>query len=329
MTAKASTFCRNRVTSEILQACNNITIGHVVKLLRDIPGYCPPYTTNPDSVINGRINPSLLELKHILFLDLSYNAFNGTPISSFLGFIVQLRHLNLLESRFEGRIPPQLGNLVNLVGNAQECGIPRSIGDIILLGYLQLSFDRVANGSLPSTMSNLTGLKRLHLLEYRLPIIPDERRLLGSKRDLQNVSKASLSEWKQALTGKNNKLIRRRKSRSAGCMVTAVLPAVEGVQGILAAYSSALHNVSLAGPTLFGKDGVVTDLQETKDAIVRASDLPLSILIVGVGGADFKDMEVLDADNGQRLEGSTGRIATRDIVQFVPMRDVHSEYLYY
>ena len=40
------------------------------------------------------------------------------------------------------------------------------------------------------------------------------------------------------------------------------------------------------------KDGVLTDLQETKDALVRASDLPLSVLIVGVGSADFKQMEV-------------------------------------
>ncbi|KAK0602237.1 hypothetical protein LWI29_031638 [Acer saccharum] len=127
---------------------------------------------------------------------------------------------------------------------------------------------------------------------------------------------------------------------------------VEGVDGIMAAYASALHNVSLAGPTLFGPvinmaaeiagqslshddrskyfvlliitDGVLTDLQETKDALVRASDLPLSILIVGVGGADFTQMEILDADNGCRLESSTGRVATRDIVQFVPMREVHS-----
>ncbi|KAK0599755.1 hypothetical protein LWI29_008294 [Acer saccharum] len=127
---------------------------------------------------------------------------------------------------------------------------------------------------------------------------------------------------------------------------------VEGVDGIMAAYASALHNVSLAGPTLFGPvinmaveiagqslshddrskyfvlliitDGVLTDLQETKDALVRASDLPLSILIVGVGGADFTQMEILDADNGCRLESSTGRVATRDIVQFVPMREVYS-----
>ncbi|KAJ6434346.1 hypothetical protein OIU84_017952 [Salix udensis] len=126
---------------------------------------------------------------------------------------------------------------------------------------------------------------------------------------------------------------------------------VEGVEGIMAAYASALHNISLSGPTLFGPvintaaqiagqslsnnnskyfvlliitDGVITDMQETKDALVRASDLPLSILIVGVGGADFTQMEILDADNGQRLQSSTGRMATRDIVQFVPMREVNS-----
>ncbi|TYK08288.1 protein BONZAI 3 [Cucumis melo var. makuwa] len=95
-------------------------------------------------------------------------------------------------------------------------------------------------------------------------------------------------------------------------------PEVEGVEGIMRAYANALHNVSLAGPTLFGQvinkaaeiaahslfaninkyfvlliitDGVLTDLQETTEALVRASDLPLSILIVGVGGAIFKQME--------------------------------------
>ncbi|KAK7258765.1 hypothetical protein RIF29_24350 [Crotalaria pallida] len=127
---------------------------------------------------------------------------------------------------------------------------------------------------------------------------------------------------------------------------------VLGVEGIMDAYTSAIRNVTLAGPTLFGPvvntaaqmaaqslssynstkyyvlliitDGVVTDLQETINALVKASDLPLSVLIVGVGNADFKSMEVLDADNGRRLESSTGRIATRDIVQFVPMREVQS-----
>jgi len=43
-------------------------------------------------------------------------------------------------------------------------------------------------------------------------------------------------------------------------------------------------------------DGVITDFQATVDQIVRASDLPMSILIVGVGEADFDQMEQLDAD---------------------------------
>uniref|UniRef100_A0A453MY99 Copine C-terminal domain-containing protein n=1 Tax=Aegilops tauschii subsp. strangulata TaxID=200361 RepID=A0A453MY99_AEGTS len=32
--------------------------------------------------------------------------------------------------------------------------------------------------------------------------------------------------------------------------------------------------------------------------------------------------QTLDADLGKRLQSSTGRVATRDIVQFVPMREV-------
>uniref|UniRef100_A0A1J3FL71 Protein BONZAI 3 n=1 Tax=Noccaea caerulescens TaxID=107243 RepID=A0A1J3FL71_NOCCA len=126
---------------------------------------------------------------------------------------------------------------------------------------------------------------------------------------------------------------------------------VVGVEGIMSAYASALHNVALAGPTLFSHvvdkaaniasqslsqnipkyfvlliitDGVLTDMAGTLDALVRASDLPLSVLIVGVGNADFRQMEILDADNGRRLESSTGRVATRDTVQFVPMTAVHT-----
>lgn len=38
-------------------------------------------------------------------------------------------------------------------------------------------------------------------------------------------------------------------------------------------------------------DGVITDFQATVEQIVRASDLPMSILIVGVGEADFDQME--------------------------------------
>ena len=45
-------------------------------------------------------------------------------------------------------------------------------------------------------------------------------------------------------------------------------------------------------------DGVITDMEQTKQAIVEASTLPMSVIIVGVGGADFGMMEELDADDG-------------------------------
>ena len=38
-------------------------------------------------------------------------------------------------------------------------------------------------------------------------------------------------------------------------------------------------------------DGVINDLQASIDQIVRASRLPLSIIIVGVGSADFTAMD--------------------------------------
>ena len=59
------------------------------------------------------------------------------------------------------------------------------------------------------------------------------------------------------------------------------------------------------------------DMQQTIDALVRGSRLPLSVVIVGVGDADFSSMEKLDGD-GQKLRAANGTIAARDIVQFVP-----------
>lgn len=64
---------------------------------------------------------------------------------------------------------------------------------------------------------------------------------------------------------------------------------------------------------------MITDLDQTRSAIVNASRLPMSIIIIGVGGADFTAMEFLDGDDG-RLRAPTGETAARDIVQFVPFR---------
>lgn len=61
-------------------------------------------------------------------------------------------------------------------------------------------------------------------------------------------------------------------------------------------------------------------MDKTRTAIVQASRLPMSIIIVGVGKADFSAMEFLDSDD-KLLRAPNGEIAARDIVQFVPFRD--------
>uniref|UniRef100_A0A8C8LME8 Copine-3 n=1 Tax=Oncorhynchus tshawytscha TaxID=74940 RepID=A0A8C8LME8_ONCTS len=124
-------------------------------------------------------------------------------------------------------------------------------------------------------------------------------------------------------------------------------PFCAGIEGVVEAYRVCLPQVKLYGPTNFSPiinhvarfamqatqqktasqyfvlliitDGVITDLDQTRSAIVNASRLPMSIIIIGVGGADFTAMEFLDGDDG-RLKAPTGETAARDIVQFVPFR---------
>lgn len=64
-------------------------------------------------------------------------------------------------------------------------------------------------------------------------------------------------------------------------------------------------------------DGVIDDLQQTIDALVEASFEPISIIIIGIGNADFKKMEILDGDDVP-LVSSNGKKRMRDLVQFVP-----------
>jgi vacuolar-type H+-ATPase subunit F/Vma7 len=68
-------------------------------------------------------------------------------------------------------------------------------------------------------------------------------------------------------------------------------------------------------------DGVINDMQETIDEIVRASNLPLSIIIVGVGFANFRAMETLDGGVSSLYSRNLRKYMSRDIVQFVSFRD--------
>ena len=98
-------------------------------------------------------------------------------------------------------------------------------------------------------------------------------------------------------------------------------PNVQGLQNILGAYRYALSNVQLSGPTLFSPIiRAATGLAQasfTESRTYTISDQPLSIIIVGVGNANFDSMDVLDADETP-LKARNGTVMKRDIVQFVP-----------
>uniref|UniRef100_A0A1A7YTI1 Copine IV n=1 Tax=Iconisemion striatum TaxID=60296 RepID=A0A1A7YTI1_9TELE len=125
-------------------------------------------------------------------------------------------------------------------------------------------------------------------------------------------------------------------------------PECAGIQGVVEAYQACLPKLQLYGPTniapiiqkvaksasqevhtkeamqyfilLILTDGVITDMADTREAIVQASHLPMSIIIVGIGNADFSDMQMLDGDDGI-LRSPKGEPVLRDIVQFVPFRN--------
>lgn len=61
-------------------------------------------------------------------------------------------------------------------------------------------------------------------------------------------------------------------------------------------------------------DGIINDMQKTIDQIVRGSELPLSIIIVGVGAADFSSMDVLDADDEPLYSQKYKKYMASDIV---------------
>ena len=67
-------------------------------------------------------------------------------------------------------------------------------------------------------------------------------------------------------------------------------------------------------------DGIIEDMDDTINSLVEASYLPISVIIIGIGNADFTNMNVLDADD-EPLIDNNGRKADRDLVQFVPYRE--------
>ena len=119
-------------------------------------------------------------------------------------------------------------------------------------------------------------------------------------------------------------------------------PNITFVDNIIKYYHECLNKIYFSGPTYFAPiinkvineikiqndpkeyqvlmiltDGIIQDLQNTIDSLVEGSFYPLSVIIIGIGNADFTKMEELDGDEIP-LISRKGIKRQRDLVQFVP-----------
>ena len=122
-------------------------------------------------------------------------------------------------------------------------------------------------------------------------------------------------------------------------------PDIQLIDNVIRVYKESLNKVTLSGPTFFAPiiekvmseikknlnecpqenhyeilmiltDGLINDMQETTKLLVDCASLPLSVIIIGIGDADFSMMVTLDGDDIP-LTDCDGRITERDLVQFV------------
>ncbi|KZV29545.1 hypothetical protein F511_00823 [Dorcoceras hygrometricum] len=129
--------------------CHNRT-NHVTQLNMRGPYELYLYAPIRMAPLKGKMSPSLLELKHLTYLDLSCNNFGYSNIPEFIGSFEELRYLNLSRSSFSKSIPPSVGNLSRLI-------------------YLDLGWNAVLTSENLDWVSHLGSLKHLDLSGVWLP----------------------------------------------------------------------------------------------------------------------------------------------------------------
>ena len=129
-------------------------------------------------------------------------------------------------------------------------------------------------------------------------------------------------------------------------------PEIHTIDNVLMEYRNFIPKIQLWGPTNFAPlindlnneakenlrreqimsynilmiltDGQIDDMNDTINALVEASFLPISVIIVGIGNGNFGNMDILDADE-HPLYDKNCRKADRDLVQFVPFNNFKND----
>lgn len=126
---------------------------------------------------------------HVTGLNLNGVKFNG-PIPPEIGNLAHLEWLTMINSDLTGPLPPELGNLVNLTklelnSNRITGPLPPELGNLVKLEELDLAANEV-DGPLPRELGNLTSLTYMDFTQNKLSgSIPPE---IGNLAALQHLS---------------------------------------------------------------------------------------------------------------------------------------------
>ncbi|XP_023640161.1 receptor like protein 42 isoform X1 [Capsella rubella] len=156
-----SRICRDDTNFFSGVVCDNTT-GAVTKLV--LPGGCLRGTLRPNS--------SLFELSHLRYLNLSFNNFDSSPLSSAFSQLYNLEVLLLSSNGFLGQVPSSIRNLPNLTilqlsHNKLTGDLAPVVHNLTNLSVLDLSFNQFS-GTIPSSLFTMPSLYFLDLRDNHL-----------------------------------------------------------------------------------------------------------------------------------------------------------------
>ena len=144
--------------------------------------------------LSGVISPSLIKLKYLKYLDLSFNSFKPIPIPQFFGSMKNLIYLNLSNCGFIGAIPSNLGNLSNL----QYLDLSSEYSDDLFIENIEWMTSLVSLKHLSANNVNLSmvgsqWIEVLNKLPMLIELHLDDCNLFGSIPSPSFVNFTSLS----------------------------------------------------------------------------------------------------------------------------------------